>query len=104
MRRVKPMPRGTLLAYAGLVLLFALTGLADPGLMLAFAPAVILLALLTLGVRPGERLIEQLRARHTAGAATRAKSARRPRLALVVRPAGCSLAAALAMRPPPVRP
>ena len=104
MQRALVMPRGTVTAFAVLVLLFALTGLADPGLMLAFTPAVVLLALLTVGVRPGEALIEKLRARLVARIVPRAKSARRPRLALVVRPVGCSLAAALAMRPPPVRP
>ena len=103
MQRAPVMPRGTVSAFAGLVLLIALTGLADPGLLLAFAPAAVLLALLTVGVRPGEALIEKLRARFVARAARRARSARRPRLALVVRPVGCDLAAALAMRPPPVR-
>ena len=103
MQRALVMPRGTVSAFAGLVLLIALTGLADPGLLLAFAPAAVLLALLTVGVRPGEALIEKLRARFVARPARRARSARRPRLALVVRPVGCDLAAALAMRPPPVR-
>lgn len=103
MQRAVVTPRGTSVALAALVLLFALTGLADPGLMLAFAPAVALLTLLTVGVRPGEALIERLRARFVARTARRASSARRPRLALVLRPVGRDLAAALAMRPPPVR-
>ncbi|MDA0182209.1 hypothetical protein OJ997_18025 [Solirubrobacter phytolaccae] len=103
MQRALVMPRGTVMAFAVLVLLLALAGLADPGLTLAFAPAVVLLALLCLGMRPGEALISRLRARFETRAVARASSMRRPRLALVVRPVGCSLAAALAMRPPPVR-
>ena len=77
-----------------------LSGIADPELILALAPALLLLGLLASGVRPGERLIGRLAARRTR--AVRAPvSLPRPRLALVVRPAGRALATALAMRPPP---
>jgi Zn-dependent protease with chaperone function len=93
--------RRTLLAYAGMFALVALAGLAEPGLALTMAPALILLALLTGGVRPGEALIERLCARAMRPVTRRARSAPRPRLALVVRPAGLEIASALAMRPPP---
>lgn len=96
------MPRRTVLAFVAMLVLVALAGLADPGLAMAFAPALALLALLTAGVRPGEALIERLRARRAAPI-LRAVSAPRPRLAVVVRPVGRELAVALAMRPPPVR-
>jgi hypothetical protein len=95
-------PRRTFLAFAGMfVVLLALAALAQPGLALTMAPAVILLALLTGGVRPGERLIERLQARRMPLRLARAKDHPRPRLALVVRPAGRLIASALAMRPPP---
>ena len=77
------------------------TGLVEPGLALSMAPALLLLALLTGGFRPGEALIERLRARFDSPRPPRASSAPRPRLALVVRPTGRLLASALAMRPPP---
>jgi hypothetical protein len=93
--------RRTILAFAGMFALVGLGALVEPGLALTMAPALLLLALLTGGVRPGEALIERLRARHAAPATPRACSAPRPRLALVVRPAGRLLASALAMRPPP---
>jgi hypothetical protein len=81
--------------------LVALGAVVEPGLALTMAPALILLALLTGGVRPGEALIERLRERRTGLAVARARSATSPRLALVVRPAGRLIASALAMRPPP---
>ena len=101
MQRVIGMPRRTLLAFAGMFALVALAGLHEPGLALTMAPAVLMLALFTGGVRPGEALIERLRAGRVTPAPARAVSAPRPRLALVVRPAGRMIASALAMRPPP---
>jgi hypothetical protein len=101
MQRIFAMPRRTILAFAGMLVVVALAGLAEPGLALALAPAVLLLALFTGGIRPGEALIERLRSRRAAAGRVRAVSAPRPRLALVVRPAGRLIAAALAMRPPP---
>ena len=95
------MPRRTVLAFAGMLALVALAGLAEPGLALTMAPAVLLLALFTLGVRPGEALLERLRGRRAGVRPMRAVSAPRPRLALVVRPVGRLIASALAMRPPP---
>ena len=84
-----------------MLLLVASPALAEPGLALSMAPALLLLALFTGGFRPGEALIERLRARFAPSRPPRAVSAPRPRLALVVRPAGRLLASALAMRPPP---
>jgi hypothetical protein len=101
MRRRFAMPRRTILAFAGMVALVALAGLHEPGLALTMAPAVLMLALFAGGVRPGEALIERLRTRRKAPRRQRAVSATRPRLALVVRPAGRAIASALAMRPPP---
>lgn len=101
MKRALVMPRRTALAFVALFVLVGLAGLADPGLALAFAPAVLMLGLLAVGIRPGEALIERLRTRMTRAKLPRALSAQRPRLALVVRPVGRSFASALAMRPPP---
>jgi hypothetical protein len=101
MRRRFVMPRRTFLAFAGMFALVALAGLHEPGLALTMAPAVLMLALFTGGVRPGEALIERLRAGRLTPAPARAVSAPRPRLAVVVRPAGLLLASGLATRPPP---
>lgn len=101
MKRAFLMPRRTLLAFAGMFALVGLAGLAEPGLALTMAPALLMLALFAGGVRPGEALIERLRSRRATPRRARAVSAPRPRLALVVRPAGRLLASALAMRPPP---
>jgi hypothetical protein len=101
MNRVLAMPRRTVLYSLVALALVAAAGFVDPGLALAFSPAMLLLALLTCGFRPGETLIERLRARRQGRPAARAVSAPRPRLALVVRPVGVALASALAMRPPP---
>ena len=101
MKRAFAMPRSTLLAFAGMFVLVALAGLAEPGLALTMAPALLMLALFAGGVRPGEALIERLRARRVTPRRPRAVSASLPRLALVVRPAGRLIASALAMRPPP---
>jgi hypothetical protein len=88
------------------VCMFVLVGsalVASVGLALTMAPALLLLALLAGGVRPGEALIERLRGRRRSAAPRRprAASTRRPRLALVARPAAGPVASALAMRPPP---
>jgi len=101
MQRPIVMPRRSILAFAGMLLLVAAAALAEPGLALSMAPALLLLALFTGGFRPGEALIERLRARLEAAPHPRAASAPRPRLALVVRPTGRLIASALAMRPPP---
>ncbi len=101
MSRRFAMPRRNLLAFAGMFVLVALAGFAEPGLALTMAPALLMLALFAGGVRPGEALIERLRAGSVTPAPARAVSAQRPRLALVVRPAGRMIASALAMRPPP---
>jgi hypothetical protein len=75
----------------------------EPGLALTFGPALLMLALFSLGIRPGETLLERLIERR-ATVAPRAVSSPRPRLALVVRPAGRLISSALAMRPPPAVP
>jgi len=90
--------RRVLITVAFAVLL-AGSAIADPGLALALAPALMLLGLLVHGVRPGERLIQRLTER---SAPTRcAASLPCPRLADVIRPVGRQLSCALAMRPPP---
>jgi hypothetical protein len=69
---------------------------------LTLAPAVALLVLLVHGIAPGERLIERLRRRYVGRRPRAVLSPCVPRLRLVVRRAGRMIAAALAMRPPPV--
>src|SRR3954453_6367866 len=101
MTRASTMSRRTVLAFAGMFALVALAGIAAPRLVLTMAPALLPLALLTGGVRPGEALIVRLHERRVTPAPPRARSNPRPRLALVVRPAGRLIASALAMRPPP---
>jgi hypothetical protein len=90
------------LAFVCMFVLVASALVASPGVALTMAPALLLLALLAGGVRPGEALIERLRDRRRIPAPPRrAVSMPRPRLALVVRPAAGPAASALAMRPPP---
>ena len=88
------------LAFFVMFALVASAALVDPGLALTMAPALLLLALLATGVRPGERLIARLHGRPRP-ARQRATSHPRPRLALVVRLVGRLLASGLAVRPPP---
>jgi hypothetical protein len=90
------------LAFVCMFVLVATALVASAGLALTMAPALLLLALLAGGVRPGEALIERLRdRRRSAPPRPRAVSMPRPRLALVARPTGGPVASALAMRPPP---
>lgn len=90
------------LAFGCLFVLLASALVASPGLALTMAPALLLLALLAGGFRPGEALIERLRDRHREVPLPRpAMRARTPRLALIVRPTAGPVACALAMRPPP---
>src|SRR4051794_15754694 len=92
----------TILAFAGMFALVALAGLAEPGLALTMAPALVLLALLTGGVRPGEALLERLRDRRSAPRKlARAQDHPRPRLALVVRPPHRRAHAGARTGPPP---
>jgi hypothetical protein len=88
------------LAFFVMFALVASAAVVDPGLALTMAPALLLLALLANGFRPGEKLIARLRG-HRRPARPRAGSQRRPRLALVVRLVGRLLASGLAVRPPP---
>ncbi|MDA0142500.1 hypothetical protein [Solirubrobacter deserti] len=90
------------LAFVCLFVLLASALVASPGLALTMAPALLLLALLAGGFRPGEALIERLRDRRRSTPLPRpAARAPRPRLVLVARPTAGPLASALAMRPPP---
>jgi len=90
------------LAFVCMFVLLASAVVASPGLALTLAPALLLLALLAGGLRPGEALIERLRDRRRETPLPRpAVRIPRPRLAHVVRPTGGPLASALAMRPPP---
>lgn len=69
---------------------------------LTLAPAVAMLVLLVHGIAPGERLIERLRRRYARRRPRAVLSPCVPRRPIVVRRAGRLIAAALAMRPPPV--
>jgi len=91
------------LAFVCMFVLVATALVASAGLALTMAPALLLLALLAGGVRPGEALIERLRDRRraTVPPRPRAVSMPRPRLALIARPTAGPVASALAMRPPP---
>jgi hypothetical protein len=82
------------------VALVVASGIAQPGLALALAPALLLLALLAGGIRPGEGLIERLRERRVNPPRPRPAAVLWPRLELVVRPVRWSVPA-LAVRPPP---
>lgn len=90
------------LVFACMFALVASALVASPALALTMAPALLLLALLAGGVRPGEALLERLRDRRRITVAPRrARSTPSPRLALVVRPTAGPAGSALAMRPPP---
>lgn len=90
------------LAFVCMFVLVASALVASPALALTMAPALLLLALIAGGVRPGEALLERLRdRRRSAAPPRRAVSTPRPRLALVARPTAGPVASALAMRPPP---
>lgn len=89
------------LAFVCMFVLVAAALVVSPGVALTMAPALLLLALLAGGVRPGEALIERLRDRRRTATPRRAASMPRPRLALIVRPTAGPVASALAMRPPP---
>ena len=90
------------LAFIVMFALVSSAALVDPGLALTMAPALLLLAMLANGFRPGEALIERLRT-HARPARRRATSTPRPRPTFVVRHAGRLLAFGLAVRPPPSR-
>jgi hypothetical protein len=84
--------------HSPLIALVVASALADPGLALALAPALLLLALLARGIHPGEALIERLRV--VRPSRPRPAAVAWPRLALVIRPARL-FASALVVRPPP---
>ena len=94
------MPRRTAWAFIAMLAVVSAAGLAEPGLALTMAPALLMLALFAGGVRPGEALIERLRERRAPGRRPRAGAVVWPRLELVVRPAR-QFASVLAARPPP---
>lgn len=95
------MPRRSLLALAGLIMVVLIAGIADHAVAMTLAPTVVLLAMFAAGVRPGEALIGRLHELRGAPRSVRATSVGIPHLALVVRPVGRLMASALAMRPPP---
>lgn len=95
--------RSRTLWFAVVLVAGAVLAVAAPEAAVVFAPALAVFGLLLRGVRPGERLITRLARRRTPRLRP-VMRARRPRIALVVRPVGRLLAAALAMRPPPVAP
>lgn len=93
--------KGSIGAFSRHSLLIALvvaSAVADPGLALALAPALLLLGLLARGIHPGEALIERLRG--VRPARQRPAAIVWPRLARVVRPARL-FASARSVRPPP---
>ncbi len=79
--------------------------LASPSVALLLAPGLVLMATLAAGLFPGEETIARARARRM----VRARPVRgpgriaTPKLRDVLRPAGVTLAYALAVRPPPAR-
>lgn len=85
------------------VVVLAGAALTSPSVALLLAPALVLMAMLAAGLFPGEETIARARARRM----VRARPVRAPgRIAVpklrdVVRPAGVTLAYALAVRPPP---
>lgn len=85
------------------VVVLAGAALASPSVALLLAPALVLLATLAAGLFPGEETIARARARRM----VRERPVRAPgriatpKLRDVVRPAGVTLAYALAVRPPP---
>lgn len=89
-----------LAAWLVLIALLVVGAAIDLQLTLTMAPALLMLALFAAGVHPGERLLQRFV--EGRGQLARAASSVRPRLAMVIRPVGCDLASALAMRPPPV--
>lgn len=99
-KRCRP---GGVVAVVALVAFVAMLG-AAPGVALLLAPALALFAILLLGHRPGERLIERLRARRFTLRCARAPRALTVRRVVVVRRTTTLAASALAMRPPPAAP
>ncbi len=78
--------------------------LTSPSVALLLAPALVLLATLAVGLFPGEETIARARARRMRARPVRApQRIVRPKLRDIVRPAGVTLAYALAVRPPPVQ-
>jgi hypothetical protein len=75
----------------------------SPAVALLLAPTLVLFALLAIGHRPGERIIERLRRRfaHHARRLRHTAARSRPNIPVLVRRTGRLLASALAMRPPP---
>ncbi len=87
-------------AVAGAVVAVALI---DPGTALWFSAPLSLLWLLVTGLsRPVERMIDRIRGRWAAARARAPRADRLPNLPLVVPRVGRLIAAALAVRPPPV--
>lgn len=93
--------RGALLALALLAAL-ALAVVAAPSVGLILAPPLVLFLVLAVGLFPGEDVLARARERRMRRRPVRApRRVLRPVLAELLRPAGNTLAYALAMRPPP---
>jgi hypothetical protein len=102
MARLRSQTARRRLLLAALLLVAVVLVLVAPVVMLGMAPAIALFAMVANRVMPGEELIVRLHTRRPATRRTRAIAVRtRPYDAMVVRPAGRLIAAALAMRPPP---
>lgn len=99
-RRISP--RDLRVTLLGLAVLCVVTVGIGASVALMLAPAILLLLLLAAGIRPGEELIERLRERFTRPRVRGTANAPRPALPLVLRRVGRRMAAALAVRPPPV--
>jgi hypothetical protein len=87
--------------FAAWLVVIAALALGSPELLAVFGPALLLVGLLLRDVRPGERLIVRLISRYERRPRP-AKRASRPQIPIVIRRTGRLIAAALAVRPPPV--
>ena len=97
------MTPGRIASLATMVAGTAVLGLTSPGAALILAPALLLLSVLVLGVTPGEKLLDRMRARRFAHRTRRAATSVGIALrhAVVVRRLPSLATSALAMRPPP---
>lgn len=94
--------RGKIPAFAAVIAMAIGLFLLSPSALALLSPALVLLLVLSLGLTPGEQLIERVHAR-------RARSRRRrpavriaaPFVPMLAHSVGRKLAFALAMRPPP---
>lgn len=103
MRPFRHRPRARFGAFVAVALLVG-AALASPSVALLLAPALVLLTVLATETFPGEQAIARMRARRMRARLRPRRGPRavgRPRRVEIVRPAGITLAYALAVRPPP---